>query len=340
MILLGNPARSSGEGVLQAAFQKKGWDVEVWDNKASVWWTGKRNWWKLGLLGKNLYNFVRSVQCIATLRTKKIDILFLTKAENIHSYSIKRILHSTGAKLVIWNPDNPFKDDMTSMNILRNFKRTDIYYIWGKFLIEPLHAAGCRRVEYLPFGFDPELHADDASLSREDFGRFAADVTFVGTWDVEREKAIEPLADFNLAIWGPRWLENLPDHSPLKKRVRGDGLYGKELTLAYKGSPVVFNHLRNHNGNAHNVRTMEICGIGGGVQLVRRTPEIAKELFVEDEHLLCYSSVEEMKQQMHWALAHPEDIKKMALRARERVYERHLISHRVAQMLKDFTSLG
>lgn len=260
----------------------------------------------------------------------------MPKGDNIHSYSVRRALEETRARLVIWYPDNPFKADQTSMNILRDLKRCEIFYIWGKFLMEPLRAAGCRNVKYLPFGFDPLLHspAEPAGPKAEDY---SCEVCFVGTWDEEREHALEPLADFDLGIWGPFWEENVPAESPLRRHIRGKGLYGSEMVRAFGGAKIVFNQLRNHNGSAHNIRTMEIAGIGGGPMVVRRTPEQAKDLFVEGEHLLCFESEDELKAQVRWLLDNPQARSEMSRKAKERVFALHLLSFRIDQILQDLS---
>jgi spore maturation protein CgeB len=225
------------------------------------------------------------------------------------------------------------------MNIMRNLPAYDIFYIWGRFLLETLHAAGARRVEYLPFAFDPLTHPHDVDSSADQLRRFDCEVCFVGTWDREREKDLAPLTCFDLAIWGPGWQENLPASSPLRPKVRGGALYKEDLVRAYRGSRVVFNHLRLHNGCAHNVRSMEIAGIGGGAQLVRRTPELAHELFTEQEHLLCFADEDEMKNQIHQALANPEKVRRLSSAARQRVTERHLLSHRISRIIEDLRNL-
>jgi spore maturation protein CgeB len=258
----------------------------------------------------------------------------MPKAENIHFYAVKRVLEETRARLVVWYPDNPFKADQTSMNILRDLKRCDLFYIWGKFLLEPLRAAGCKRVEYLPFGFDPILHPAIEVAASDRLG-YNCDVCFVGTWDEERQRALEPLADFALGIWGPYWIDKVPGNSPLRKHIRGNGLYRHEMVKAFKSAKIVFNHLRLHNGSAHNNRTMEITGIGGGTMLVRRTVEQSRELFVEGEHLLCFDDVKEMQTAVQRLLSDTDTNACMARRAREKVFSEHLLSFRIDRILHD-----
>jgi spore maturation protein CgeB len=326
----------SSEITCARLLREKGCEVLVWEDKAPFPPFGKRDWWRLTRAERVAYDAIASVRFYRACRAYKPDVLFMPKAENIHFYSVKRALEETRARLVVWYPDNPFKADQTSMNILRNLKRCDLFYIWGKFLMDALRAAGCRRVEYLPFGFDPVLHPP-TDVGVDKMREYACDICFVGTWDEERERALESLADFNLGIWGPLWADRVRSDSPLTKRIRGNGLYGNEMVQAFKSAKIVFNHLRLHNGSAHNTRTMEITGIGGGPMLVRRTIEQSRELFVEGEHLVCFENAQEMQNAAQDLLSDSNARSSMARRAQERVFSQHLLSFRIDQMLHDLS---
>jgi spore maturation protein CgeB len=339
ILVVGCTKPYSNETACIRLFQKLGCDVFQFDNKPERWWLGSRSWWRLGRVARSLHDTVASLELVRTARRLRPDVLFLPKAENIHSRAVKMAVAATGARLITWYPDHPFKADMTSMNILRNLPAYDILYIWGRFLLETLHAAGARRAEYLPFAFDPLSHPENVHTNDDQSRRFSCEVCFVGTWDRERERDLAPLACFDLAIWGPGWPENLPASSPLRAKVRGGALYNEDLVRAYRGSSVVFNHLRLHNGSAHNVRSMEIAGIGGGAQLVRRTPELARELFTEDEHLLCFADEDEMKHKVRRALDTPETARRLSSAARQRVTERHLLQHRISRIVEHLRNL-
>jgi spore maturation protein CgeB len=317
--------------------REKGCDVFVWDDKAPFPLFGKRDWWRLSRAERIAYDAIASVLFYKACLNYKPDILFMPKAENIHSYAVRRVLEETKARLVIWYPDNPFKADQSSANILRNLKRSDIFYIWGKFLVDPLRAAGCRRAEYLPFGFDAVQHPPETSATPEEQDSYKSDICFVGTWDPERELALLPLAEFDLGIWGPFWKERVERRSPLYPKIRGGGVFGAEMVKAFKSAKIVFNHLRLHNGSAHNARTMEITGVGGGPMLVRRTVEQSRELFVEPEHLMCFEDAEELRSAAQQFLSDSKARLLMAQRAQEKVFSEHLLSFRIDQILHDIS---
>lgn len=334
--IAGPTTHSASESSYARILREKGHETMVWHDKAPSLLFGNRDWWHLSRIERVAYDAIASVRFYRACRRYHPDVLFLPKADNIHSYAVRRALEDTKAKLVIWYPDHPFKADQSSMNILRNLKRCDIFYIWGKFLVDTIRAAGCKRVEYLPFGFDPILHPPDTALTAEEQVAYKSDICFVGTWDPEREAALLPLADFDLGIWGPFWKENVNPQSPLYSQIRGDALYGPQMVKAFKAAKVVFNHLRLHNGSAHNARAMEVTGVGGGAMLVRRTPELSRELFVEGEHLLCFETPEELRMVAQQLL---NDAKRVSLseRARQRTFSDHLLSFRIDQILHDLS---
>lgn len=337
IFVVGSPEPHSGESTCARLLRERGCEVAIWDNKAPSLLFGNRRWWAFSRPEAAVYDSIASLRFYRACLGYKPEVLFMPKGENIHSYAVRRVLEETKARLVVWYPDNPFKSDQTSMNVLRNLRRCDLFYIWGKFLVDPLRAAGCPRVEYLPFGFDPCLHPVETKLAADDAKRFGCDIAFVGTWDEERERALAPLAEFNLAIWGPYWPERLAPGSPLRRCVRGGGLFGPEMVKAFKAAKIVFNHLRDHNGPAHNVRTMEITGVGGGPMVVRRTVEQATELFTEGEHLFCFEGPEELSSVCEKLLGEHGLGSRVARSAMERVAERHLLGFRIDKILHDLT---
>ncbi|MBM3776085.1 MAG: hypothetical protein FJW37_13125, partial [Acidobacteria bacterium] len=208
-LIIGSSAPHASEASYARLLRERGHEAVIWDNKAPSALFGGRSWWRLSWAQKIAYDALASYRCYRFCCKHQPDVLFLPKAENIRAYAIRKIQEQTGARLVMWYPDHPLKVNQTSMNVIRNLARCDIFYIWGRFLVEPIRSAGCRRVEYLPFGFDPVLHDPAIEPTAEERARYACDICFVGTWDEARERALEPLADFSLGIWGPQWGERV-----------------------------------------------------------------------------------------------------------------------------------
>jgi spore maturation protein CgeB len=335
ILVVGETLPWSAEMAHGRIFRELGCEVEHFSSRR-VWMPlDPRSWWQLSRPERTAHDALTSMAFVAACRRFRPDVLYMPKAENLHSHAVRRALEDTRARLVVWYPDHPFRAEMTSMNVLRNLKRCHRFYIWGRFLVEPLLAAGCEHVEYLPFGFDPVQHPPDLVVTEEERRKFAADICFVGTWTSERERVISALAGLDLGIWGPYWRERVPCDSPLRPHLRGGGLYGLDMARAFKSAKVVLNLLQPHNGPSHNMRTLEVAGVGGGALLVRRTPEQAGELFREGEHLFCFGGEKDLRATVEGLLRDPRRFAGMSERARRHVEKHHLLRFRLRKILDD-----
>lgn len=324
LLIVGPTSPASYESSCARYFAAAGCEVHRWDSKGIY----GRHWWKRPV--RTVLDLAASAAFVRHVCALRPEVVFMPKAENLHHRAVREALDRTGARLVVWYPDNPFLADNTSFHILRNFAQCDLFYIWGKFLVEPLRSVGCRRVEYLPFGFDPELHPEVPSTGGEPIP-----CLHIGAYSEEKRDALVPLAGSGLSIWGPNWHEEVERGGPLAGCVRGGGLYGREMAETYGRALVVANPIRLQNMPAHNLRTIEAAGIGGGVVLTQRTVEQGRELFTEDEHLFCYGSAAEMQERVEWAVAHPGEVRTMSARARQHVLRHHLLEFRIRRILGD-----
>jgi spore maturation protein CgeB len=263
------------------------------------------------------------------------DWVFMTKGENLRAETFTMIKRKFGTHLAIWYVDNPFHANVSSYQALRHIQKADIYFIWAKYLMDPLISAGAKRVEYLPFAFDPEIHPDVVTHSA-DIDKWRSDVCFVGTWDPERESYLLPLAgqSFDLAIYGQGWKSFLPAGSPLRRHVRADAIWMEDVVKAFKGTCIVLNLIRRHNWKSHNFRTMEAAGIGGGVLATPWSEDQARILFCAGSEILCFPGPTPTVQWITSALAAKENLALMASKGRKRVFEEHLLSQRISDVWK------
>jgi spore maturation protein CgeB len=262
------------------------------------------------------------------------DWIFMTKGENIRAEVFTLLRKQIGCRLAIWNVDNPFNASVSSFQSLRHIQKADIYFTWARYLIDALRSAGARRVEFLPFAFDPASHPD-VEIPANETEKWASDVCFVGTWDEDRERALRPLAGqaFELAIYGQGWLSNCPLDSSLRKYIRCDSLWNDDVVKAFKGSKIVLNLLRRHNWQGHNFRTMEATGIGGGALLTPRTSDQAELLFKENEEIFCYDGDLPSSAQIMQLLENPSNLRAASIAAKQRTYNEHLLQKRIEKIL-------
>jgi spore maturation protein CgeB len=253
------------------------------------------------------------------------DAILLSSGRYLFPRVLRAVQRRTGARLLSWNPDNPFNPINSSWLLCRAIPLYDVHFTWSERLLAPLREAGARRVVHLPFGYDPELHPL-VEPSADDRAAYGADVVFVGTWEPERERLLSQLTEFDLAIWGNMW-DRLSPASPLRSRVRGTARYGAELCRLYRSAKIVLNILRSQNAESHNMRTFEVPGCGA-FQLAPYTPEQAC-FFVEGEAIAFYRDVEDLRRQIRHYLAGDEERERIARAGRAVVLAGHTYGHRI-----------
>lgn len=279
-----------------------------------------QRWQSLRLLNKT---FVESATQFAP------DLIFVIKGELLSPAALKEIKDRCGSLLANWNPDSPFNPVNSSKDVLASIPIYDCHFTWGKFLIPKLLNAGAKRVEYLPFAYEPKLHKK-ISISKEEEKELGADVCFVGTWEQPREEILEQLTDCDLAIWGNNW-ERLKPNSSLRGCWRGRAVYGEGMSKIYAASKIVLNFIREQNGNAHNMRSFEALG-WGAFMLTTWTKEQC-ELFGEGKGIACFENVKELRTKISYYLAHVEERREIAKRGHEIVKGKHTYLNRMRRVI-------
>lgn len=232
------------------------------------------------------------------LAAQSFDLIFVVKGYDISRNTLEagRELQP-GAIWVVFNPDDPFNPERAASNsrIRASIDFFDLYLIWSRNLCNRLAASGCRRAEYLPFAHDPELHPPALDIAEESV------VSFVGSWDTQRESILGELAAFDLKIFGNGW-DSLRNHVNLDRAIASRSpIVGKALSEVVAQSAVSLNMLRPQNYGSHNMRTFEIPGMGG-LMLTTRSQE-QEDFFPDGEACLMYSDTDEMRFQVERALA-------------------------------------
>jgi spore maturation protein CgeB len=199
------------------------------------------------------------------------------------------------------NPDNPLNISSrgsTNQHVVDSLSFYDLYLIWSRHLVPKLKEAGCRQVEYLPFAYDPDMHscAHPGAVNPDR-------VSFVGSWDKDRENILTTLRDFDLQIYGESW-RRASASSGLRSKIIPHNLYGSELAEVVAGAAVSLNILRPQNAGSHNMRTFEIPAMGG-LMLTTRSEEQQK-WFPDDEACLMYGTHEELRNKVRFVLDNPK----------------------------------
>ena len=105
------------------------------------------------------------------------------------------------------------------------------------------------------------------------------------------------------------------------------------------GCATLFNHGQKHDGP--NLSVLESMAIGRPLITDLDPRDGMSKLFVDGEHFLGYEAYtfKGLEEKMLYAKAHPGWCLGMAQKARDLVLGKHLVQHRVQQMLEVFGSV-
>lgn len=322
------------ESACAQGFARLGCEVLQVDNKPPRWWLANANWFNLPCGLKIIQDVAASLEVYKAAKQWKPDVVFFCKAENIRAEVFTLLKNELKCKIVAWYVDNPFNASVSSFQSLRHIQKTDFCFIWAKYLVDTLISAGCGKAHFLPFAFVPELYNDNVILTPQEEKLFKCDVSFVGTWDLERERHLTTLVNkgFDLGIFGQRWTRVRPD-SPLKPFIRSDAIWMTDVIKIFKASRLNLNFLRRHNWKGHNFRTMEITGAGGGALLTPWTEDQASLLFTDKRELLCFPNECPTPDWIKSILAQENYLKEVSLAGKRKVFQDHLLSFRLQEIL-------
>lgn len=300
------------------AFTKLGIDIKIFDDEGL--YKKKHSFLKNRYTHRlfwKVFSLPLQKEFIKTVNYEKPDLILILKGWFFSQSVLKKIKgENPQTKLFCFNPDNPFNNwhfGISNDNIRQSIPLYDVYFIWGKFLIDQLKIMGAKRVEYLPFGYDSELHYP-VKVNKEEKNIYGSDLAFIGSWDKEREWWLSHLLDYNLIIWGNGWHKA---NRKLQTKCKKKPVIGEEFSKVCISSKIILNLIRKQNIPAHNMRTFETPACKGFV-LSRRTEEVTS-FFKENEEITCFSSPQELKKKINFYSKKEELRQKIAQRAFEKV---------------------
>ena len=224
-----------------------------------------------------------------------------------------------------WNPANAVRFFWPAL------REYDMVWSPRRANLEDLRRHGCRRVEYLPFGYNPKVHFPETPRTEAERQRFVCDVAFVGGADADRLPVARALvrAGLSLHLYGGYWDRD----RELRPLWRGF-VHGREQRLAVGGAKVNICLGRKANRDGHAMRSLELPAMGACL-VVEHTSE-HHELFGEPGDCVeYYSNLEELVALTKSLCAQPERAKLLGDRAYARVcrQSRHTYADRLAKML-------
>jgi Glycosyl transferases group 1 len=272
----------------------------------------------------------------STARDLRTDLVLILNGEFLMPETLRQV-REIGSKVFIFHADNPFSPHYANRpETLPSALESDCYFIWSLSLRDKLKRIGVRRVEYLPFAWDPDVFPYSGSATDR-----RHEVVFVGGWDDDRERFLGRIAlTCDLKIWGPPyWGERTRPNSPLRGCWQGHALTGRQAAQTLAESRVALNIVRQQNlPDGVIMRTFEVPGCGG-FALSTRT-QGAVDIFPEGETGAYFEDVDECIQQIEHFLAHPAERDRMAERAHGVVSSTHRYLDRARYVVDTYEGLS
>ena len=238
---------------------------------------------KLGL--SSIYRSI-SEQLIANVEQEKPDVLFVFKGMEILPSALANI-KAQGVKLVNYNPDNPFLfsgSGSGNKNVESGIPLFDLHLTYDRSIKTQLEKRSLK-VSVIPFGFDLSEAEVNICAAEPEVNRLC----FLGNPDKERAAFLNSLAeqDLPLDVYGRGWSD-----FNLHKNIHVNGpVYGLDYWKVLRKYRVQLNLMRPHNPDSHNMRSIEVPGVGG-IGLFPNTPD-HREFFEEGKELFLYANLDD-----------------------------------------------
>lgn len=260
------------------------------------------------------------------------DLLLIVKGEVIKPRHLSVLKHTLrGTLFVNWIMDSPFR----YRNVSASAHLYDFFFSFEPTDVERLKELNIRAF-FLPLAFDPRFYRK-VTIATCERQRYGCDISFVGARYPEREKVFQQLREFDVKIWGPGWVPKPWDLDFYKLLFRGlpkrmlDEVWGMEVAKIYNASKICLNIHHPQSRQGLNMRTFEVLG-AGGFQIVDYKRAL-EGLFDVGEGLVCYRSIEELKDLLCYYLKRPAERERIAERGHVRAWREHTFETRMQSML-------
>jgi spore maturation protein CgeB len=252
------------------------------------------------------------------------DVLLVNKGETLLPGFIKEI-SSLGIKTVNWAMDDPF-DKRHKYNFLSNIEEYDYFFILDPFYLKKLRKVRGNKSYYLPCAAFPEIHKSQVPIQLR---RYNVDLSFVGSYQPERENIFKNFLDYDFKIWGYNWKKA---KSRVSSIVQKDIFTGNSMCLQFNKSKINLNIHNYLNKESACMRFFEIPSTMS-FQLADYRKELPNLLKPKREVVL-FKSIEEAKELTDYYLDNPDERDKISIAGYKRVIKEHTIGHRIKEILK------
>lgn len=252
------------------------------------------------------------------------DVVLVLKGGPLGPDVVQRVRRTTGALVVNVFPDNPLL-----MMPFEHIEPYDLFFTKERYALHQLQQAGLRNVHYLPLYCVPAFH-HPVEPPPVEARALQGLVALVGRRYPYRERLVRELADYPLGVWGPGW-DRVRDPR-VRRLVRGGGVWGETKLAIYTAATLSLNpHHPLNDIVGVNIRTFELAATGA-CQVVDLKDDLAG-LFKPGEEVVAFRDLGELRRQLDYYLAHPDEARAIGANARRRALAEHTLRHRLHEML-------
>ena len=335
VMLLANPRDTGLLGSYGRAFRKLGCEVAVWDFEAA-----RAKQARLGRIGRFAQELVivepwlrrANRDLVIAVREHRPALVGVGGAMRVTAGALAQVRASLpSTKLVLFWPDPLQNLETGNVQALPLY---DLVATYARSSIAPLLALGARRVEWLPFAADTELH-QAAPASADPSSQYACDVGFIGNYRPERERAVLALyrEGIRVRVWGENdWVKRADDKRAVRRYWEGRALFGADFVRASQQSKLALNVIDLTNYPGANMRFFETLA-SGGTLLTSSCPEFAAD-FPEGVAAFYFDSVHDLVAKVRELLPRSDVRKAVAEEGKRRVLSRHTYVDRARQLLR------
>jgi len=223
---------------------------------------------------------------------------------------------------------NVFPDNPLWMMPFEQIEPYDLFFTKERYALRQLELVGLRNLSYLPMYCVPSLH-HPVTLAEDERTALQGVVALVGARYAYRERLVRELADYPVRVWGPGWRRDDPT---LGRMVAGGFVDGHAKLAIYCGATLSLNpHHPMNDIVGLNTRTFELAA-AGACQVLDLKDEL-QQLFKPGEEVLAARDLPELRRQLTYHLAHPDEARAIGDNARRRALAEHTVRHRLEEMI-------
>lgn len=257
------------------------------------------------------------------------ELILVLEGKGFEPETLAKARSISGARLVNWGLFGPAAIEESA----ERARHYDLFCTTSRLALAAHEKLGVEPSEYLPFGADTDIYRP-RELTEADLKRYGCQVGFVGIWYSERQRLLELLVEYDLAIYGPRWTHKKVPNRKLIPFVKGGGLYGEEVVTFYQASLINLNVHAWHGvaSSGMNMRCFDLPSCGAF--LLTDYVEELEEVFTLGRELEVYRSGEELIDKVRFYLANDAARREIAARGREVILAGHTYRHRMDSLLE------